>query len=219
MTFFTTFPVSRQGMQDIAQWLIVGAVLFGVLALVARRRGGDPRRYLMSIGVLVGLTVVSYALAFTVAPNIPTPPVPFTARFQTNPVPDTNDNIDAGRQLFQMHCAICHGPRALGDGPQAFLLNPRPFNLQVHVPLHFEGEIYELYLRPEFQGLGFGRRLFTATRRDLAQSGLRSLVVWALSDNDPAVEFYRALGGRAVARSSERIGDKTLDKVAFAWHA
>ena len=83
--------------------------------------------------------------------------------------------------------------------------------------LTYDGEIYELYLRPEFQGLGFGRRLFTATRRDLAQSGLRSLVIWALSDNDPAVEFYRALGGRAVARSSERFGDKTLDKVAFAW--
>ncbi|HXN44592.1 MAG TPA: GNAT family N-acetyltransferase [Xanthobacteraceae bacterium] len=85
--------------------------------------------------------------------------------------------------------------------------------------LTYDGEIYELYLRPEFQGLGFGRRLFTATRRDLAQSGLRSLVIWALSDNDSAVEFYRALGGRAVARSSERFGDKTLDKVAFAWQA
>ena len=51
--------------------------------------------------------------------------------------------------------------------------------------LHFEGEIYELYLRPEFQGLGFGRRLFTAARRDLLQSGLKSMVIWALSDNDP----------------------------------
>ena len=83
--------------------------------------------------------------------------------------------------------------------------------------LHYDGEIYELYLRPEFQGLGFGRKLFTAARRDLVQSGLQSLVVWALSDNDPAVEFYRALGGRAIARSSERFGAKTLDKVAFGW--
>ncbi len=85
--------------------------------------------------------------------------------------------------------------------------------------LTYDGEIYELYLRPEFQGLGFGRRLFTATRRDLAQSGIKSLVVWALSENESAVEFYRALGGRPVARSCEKFGDKTLDKVAYAWQA
>jgi ribosomal protein S18 acetylase RimI-like enzyme len=83
--------------------------------------------------------------------------------------------------------------------------------------LFYDGEIYELYLRPEYQGLGFGRRLFTSARRDLGQSGLKSLVVWALSDNEPAVEFYRALGGKAVARSSERFGNRSLDKVAFAW--
>jgi len=83
--------------------------------------------------------------------------------------------------------------------------------------LFYDGEIYELYLRPEYQGVGFGRRLFTSARRDLAQSGMKSLVLWALSDNEPAVEFYRALGGQPVARSSERFGDKTLDKVAFAW--
>src|SRR5580692_5883918 len=83
--------------------------------------------------------------------------------------------------------------------------------------LYYDGEIYELYLRPEFQGLGFGRKLFTAARRDLAQSGLQSLVVWALSDNEPAVGFYRALAGKAVARSSERFGARVLDKVAFAW--
>ena len=81
--------------------------------------------------------------------------------------------------------------------------------------LHFEGEIYELYLRPEFQGLGFGRRLFTAARRDLMQSGLKSMVIWALSDNDPATEFYRALGGRMVARSSEKFGPEVARQGRF----
>src|SRR6201996_2359824 len=85
--------------------------------------------------------------------------------------------------------------------------------------LTYDGEIYELYLRPEFQGLGFGRRLFTAARRDLAQSGIKSLIVWALSENDTAVEFYRALGGKTVARSSEKFGARVLDKIAFGWNS
>jgi hypothetical protein len=48
---------------------------------------------------------------------------------------------------------------------------------------------------------------------------LQSLVVWALSDNEPAVSFYRALAGKPVARSSERFGERVLDKVAFAWNS
>src|SRR3974390_1866035 len=83
--------------------------------------------------------------------------------------------------------------------------------------LPYDGEIYDVSLRPECQGLGFGRRLFTAARRDLAQSGLKSLIVWALSENETAVEFYRALGGKPVARSSEKFGARVLDKVAFGW--
>ena len=153
MPSFTQFPISRQGLQDIAQFLIAGMVLFGAMALLARRRGRDPRRMLISIGVMGGLTVLSYVLAFTVAPNIPTPPVPFTARFTTNPVPDTSASIDTGRQIFQANCAVCHGPKALGDGPQAFLLNPRPFNLQLHVPLHAEGEIF-YWIRNGVAGTG-----------------------------------------------------------------
>jgi len=136
------FPISRQGMQDIAQFLIAGAVVFLMLALVTRYRGGESRRFVVSAGALGVLVVVSYALAFTVAPNIPTPAVPFTARFAQNPTPDTPATIDAGRTTFQANCAICHGPRALGDGPQAFLLQPRPVNLQLHVPQHAQGEVH-----------------------------------------------------------------------------
>jgi mono/diheme cytochrome c family protein len=137
-----TFPISRQGLQDIAQFLIAGAVVFVLLALLARYRGGEPRRFAVSAGALGVLVIVSYALAFTVAPNIPTPAVPFTARFAQNPTPDTPDTIDKGRATFQANCAIYHGPRALGDGPQAFLLQPRPVNLQLHVPQHAEGEVH-----------------------------------------------------------------------------
>jgi mono/diheme cytochrome c family protein len=139
---FTQFPISRQGLQDIAMFLIAGAVLFGAIALIRRRRGLDVSRQLRAIGALGVLVVACYGLAFTVAPNIPTPPVPLIARFTRNPVADTPENIDAGRQIFQTNCAICHGPRGLGDGPAAFTLNPRPVNLQLHVPQHAEGEIF-----------------------------------------------------------------------------
>ncbi len=136
-----TFPISRQGLQDIALFLIAGAVVFLLFALVTRYRGGEWRRFAISAGALGVVVIVSYALAFTIAPNIPTPPVPLIARFAQNPTPDTPETIDAGRALFQANCAICHGSRGLGDGPAAFTLNPRPVNLQLHVPQHAPGEI------------------------------------------------------------------------------
>ncbi len=71
--------------------------------------------------------------------------------------------------------------------------------------------------KPEYQGLGFGRRLFKDARKELASAGFEGLAIWALADNDPAVGFYRALGGQAVARSSETFGGRTLEKIAFGW--
>lgn len=85
--------------------------------------------------------------------------------------------------------------------------------------LSYDGEIYEIYLRPQFIGLGLGRRLFKAARRDLAAHGLDSLVIWALTDNEAAMRFYRGLGGKPVARSSETFGPRSLDKTAFGWPA
>lgn len=83
--------------------------------------------------------------------------------------------------------------------------------------LPFRGEIYELYLRPDFQGLGFGRNLFAAAKEELSLHGRQTLIVWALADNDVAVRFYERLGGRTVGRSVDRFGDAMLPKLAFGW--
>ncbi|WAJ27791.1 GNAT family N-acetyltransferase [Antarcticirhabdus aurantiaca] len=80
-----------------------------------------------------------------------------------------------------------------------------------------EGEIFELYVRPEFQGIGFGRRLHSGAARLLAERGLKGRVVWALADNAPALRFYENAGGVDVAEGCETFEGRTLRKIAFLW--
>ncbi|WP_432286230.1 GNAT family N-acetyltransferase [Aminobacter sp. BA135] len=80
-----------------------------------------------------------------------------------------------------------------------------------------QGEIYELYLRPECQGIGLGSRLFAAARQRLADHGLKGMVVWALEENDNALAFYSGAGGRDIAEGVEVFDHKALKKVAFVW--
>nr|WP_210286089.1 GNAT family N-acetyltransferase [Hansschlegelia beijingensis] len=79
------------------------------------------------------------------------------------------------------------------------------------------GEIYELYLKPEYQGLGLGRRLFSAARSELAARGLSGASAWSLAGNEPACGFYARLGGKLAARGVEHFGDITLEKFAYVW--
>ena len=80
-----------------------------------------------------------------------------------------------------------------------------------------EGEIYELYIKPEYQGIGLGSRLFCAARDKLAAHGLSGLVVWALEDNVNATHFYAGAGGRDVAEGVEVFDARALRKVAYVW--
>ena len=79
------------------------------------------------------------------------------------------------------------------------------------------GEIYELYVAPEYQGLGLGERLFESARQRLDDLRLPGLIVWALSDNDSACDFYWRRGGRPVASTAERFGASSLKKTGFGW--
>ncbi len=85
------------------------------------------------------------------------------------------------------------------------------------ISLPYRGEIFEIYLKPEFQGLGFGRRLFSAAQRELNNHGLTSMVVWSLADNERAIHFYEHLGGFLVGRAHETFGDVSRERLAFGW--
>jgi len=81
----------------------------------------------------------------------------------------------------------------------------------------YQGEIYELYLAPLYQGLGFGEHLFEGVRHALDQRKLNGLIVWALADNQVAQDFYWRRGGRPIAKSTDRIGGAKLEKIAYGW--
>ena len=134
--------ISRQGFEQIALAIAIGFLLFGALAFMRWRRRDEYRRFAMSAGILAALAAVALILGYTVAPNIPTPPVPLTARFASNPTADTPATVAHGKAVYQVNCAVCHGALAKGDGPAAFTLVPRPVNLQLHVPQHAPGEVF-----------------------------------------------------------------------------
>lgn len=81
----------------------------------------------------------------------------------------------------------------------------------------YQGEIYEIYLSPTYQGLGFGEHLFEGVRYALDQRKLNGLIIWALAHNVAAQDFYWRRGGRPIAKSTDRIGGAKLEKVAYGW--
>jgi ribosomal protein S18 acetylase RimI-like enzyme len=85
--------------------------------------------------------------------------------------------------------------------------------------LPYRGEIFELYLKPEYQGLGFGSRLFRTAQRELTSHGMGSVVVWSLAENERALHFYEQLGGLMVGRAHESFGAKSCERLAFGWQS
>jgi len=58
------------------------------------------------------------------------------------------------------------------------------------------GEVFAIYVDPDCQGLGAGRRLMSAAVRSLAEAGFAEAHLWVLAGNQPARGFYEAQGWR-----------------------
>ena len=80
-------------------------------------------------------------------------------------------------------------------------------------------KLQELYLRPEYQGIGLGTRLFAAALRRVKARGYARVLVRALADNDRANHFYERRGGKVVARTDETLGGRTLPCIWYEFRA
>lgn len=81
-----------------------------------------------------------------------------------------------------------------------------------------EGEIYEIYMKPQYQGIGLGSRLFAEGRDLLASLGYRGLVAWCLEDCDLTARFFRSHGGVDAVEGTEDFGGAALKKLGFLWN-
>jgi mono/diheme cytochrome c family protein len=57
---------------------------------------------------------------------------------------DLTPALAAGRELYESSCAMCHGDRALGDGPNAAALPVAPPSLLLHLGHHTNAQLVGL---------------------------------------------------------------------------
>ncbi|MFZ5783688.1 MAG: GNAT family N-acetyltransferase [Pseudomonadota bacterium] len=78
------------------------------------------------------------------------------------------------------------------------------------------GEVYTLYVEPDFQNRGLGRRLLDAMFRQLRADGCDTAVLWMLADN-PTRFFYEGMGGRRVGQRIDTMAGQDVEELAYAW--
>ncbi|GGF33413.1 putative N-acetyltransferase YuaI [Aliidongia dinghuensis] len=82
--------------------------------------------------------------------------------------------------------------------------------------LPYAGEIFTLYVAPDYQGQGVGRQLLVALFQRMIRGGLGSAMLWVLAAN-PSRYFYERVGGRRVADRLLDMGSFGVPAVAYGW--
>ena len=82
----------------------------------------------------------------------------------------------------------------------------------------YDGEVYTLYVDPNYLGRGIGGTLLNGAFEILRARGFTSCVIWAHAKNN-ARFFYETMGGRTVAERSARMMGDMVPEIAFGWKA
>ncbi len=77
------------------------------------------------------------------------------------------------------------------------------------------GEVYTIYIDPDYQHQGIGSILFQEAKKLLIEKNLSPFLVWVLKDNHSSRQFYKKLGGQEVDETSIKFGDQDYFSVCY----
>jgi ribosomal protein S18 acetylase RimI-like enzyme len=84
-----------------------------------------------------------------------------------------------------------------------------------------QGEIWALYAAPQAWGQGVGRALLESAIDALRATGMKSVLLWVLGQNERGIRFYERCGFTPVAGSARlfELGGRQIDEVALVRQA
>jgi len=81
----------------------------------------------------------------------------------------------------------------------------------------FHAELTGIYLKPEAQRSGIGRRLMAEVARACMAEGAEDMLVWVITQNQPARNFYEMLQAELVAGQPFTWDGLELHETGYGW--
>lgn len=70
---------------------------------------------------------------------------------------------------------------------------------------HYEQEVGLLYILKEYQKQGIGKGFFELARKQVKEAGYKEFMVAVNSQNENAIQFYLAMGGKIVSSEEKQL--------------
>lgn len=80
-----------------------------------------------------------------------------------------------------------------------------------------DSEINAIYIRPQWQRCGIGKRMLHKAARSLQAMGCTSCVIWVIDGNSQARNFYEELGGEILIEQDFSWDGLDLTEVGYGW--
>lgn len=117
-------------------------------------------------------------------------------------------------------------PNALTGGTMTFVAEDKDGKIvgfalggtmrDARLRLGYIGEVYGIYIHPDAEGQGLGKKLLESVAQHLASQDFPSMGLWTFHEH-PSCRFFEGLGGKQIYNKQTTIAGKVLKEVAYGW--